>query len=158
MLVGSDFTLVQEKDFDKAIEGALSEIACNLDKTHPFRRLLNVLNRGTDDEALLEELSKLAGDEAEEMGFSVTTPNLLSEFSDYLNGNLESLWDGLFPGRRSGLWNWMKYHIWLKRIEGKYKHRPNDLHAVWYRDEFENLINMIRRAIEHKYCVIRALY
>jgi hypothetical protein len=158
-LVTQDGELLHEEDFDKVVEGSFLEIALSLDKHHPFRRLMNVLTTETSDEKLFEKFESAArgdGEDDLEMGWLLIPPELLDEFRPYFQGNIEEQWNDLFPGKKPGLRNFLRYHLRLKEIEKNYKECPQS--GCWVRDDFSTLCELLQRAVDDRSYIIRTFY
>jgi hypothetical protein len=110
-LVSRKYEILGEEDFDETIEAGLSAITAVLPKHHVFRRLVTLLDTGTEDENLLECVGKIVEEASHELGFTVITPEQLSEFVEYLQGDIDKQWDDLFPGKRAGFLGWIRYNL-----------------------------------------------
>ena len=161
-VVGSNLKVVDEEDFDKALLGALSEIAYSLNKNHPFRRLVELVTFGSPtanaDERLAAKLEKIAGEGDEDNGCAIADPRALIPFKEYVSGDMVSQWDALFPGRQTGLRNLLKYHFKSRQLETSYNTRPTSENAGWCRDDYARLLELVRKAIESECYILHTIY
>jgi hypothetical protein len=157
-LVSRKYEILGEEDFDETIEAGLSAITAVLPKHHVFRRLVTLLDTGTEDENLLECVGKIVEEASHELGFTVITPEQLSEFVEYLQGDIDKQWDDLFPGKRAGFLGWIRYNLWQKPLESQFKEKPKQANVTWYKDTYSDLLHFLKKAMENDCLVLRERY